>query len=150
MTTREAITDFLGQRTLALVGVSRGGKKFGNAAFRELTAKGYTVYPVHPEAATVEGVRCWPSLADLPEPVGGVLVVVPPAQTERVVGEALAAGIRRIWLQQGAESTAAIRAGEAGGASVVHGECVLMFAEPAHWFHRAHRGVKRLFGGLPH
>jgi predicted CoA-binding protein len=150
-TSQQTISDFLAQRTLALVGLSRSGRKFGNAALRELRAKGYTVHPVHPSAETIGGVRCWPSLASLaclPEPVGGVLTVVPPAETEKVVAEAHAAGIPRVWMQQGSESTAAIRFCEAHGIAVVHHECVLMFAEPLGWFHRAHRWLWGRLGKL--
>jgi predicted CoA-binding protein len=149
VSTRERVTDFLSRRTLALVGLSRGGRKFGNAAYKELTAKGYTVYPVHPEAETIAGARCWPSLAALPGPVDGVVVVVPPAQTAQVVKEVRAAGISQVWLQPGAESPEAIRYCEEQGISVVHRECILMFAEPLGWFHRAHRGLRRLLGRMP-
>ncbi|MBZ5544903.1 MAG: CoA-binding protein [Acidobacteriia bacterium] len=149
MTSKAVVTDFVSQKKLAVVGVSRQGKKFGNMAFRELKAKGYKLLPVHPQAETIEGERCYPSLAALPEPVDGVLVVVPPAETEKVVREAAAAGIKRVWMQQGAESPAAIKFCEDNGLSAVHGECILMFAEPAAWFHRAHRWVWKLLGKLP-
>jgi predicted CoA-binding protein len=84
-----------------------------------------------------------------PEPVGGVLTVVPPAETEKVVAAGHEAGIARVWMQQGSESAAAIRFCEEHGIAVVHHECVLMFAEPAGWFHRVHRWVWRLLGRLP-
>ncbi len=149
MSTRALVSDFVSQRTLALVGMSRSGKKFGNAAYRELTAKGYTVYAVHPGAESIGSARCWPSLAALPKPVDGVVVVVPPAATGKVVEEAHAAGIPRVWMQQGAESPDAIRYCDEHGIAVVHHECILMFAEPLGWFHRAHRGLWRLLGKLP-
>jgi predicted CoA-binding protein len=149
MTTKAVVNDFLSQRSLAVVGVSRGGKKFGNTAYKELKAKGYRLFPVHPNAESIEGDRCYPNLGALPEPVGGVLIVVPPAQTEQVVREVAAADIRRIWMQQGAESEAAIRFCEENGVSAVHGECVLMFAEPAAFYHRMHRWLWGLLGKLP-
>ena len=149
MTSKAAVADFVSQRKLAVVGVSRKKMKFGNLAFRELKRKGYKLFPVHPHAEQLEGERCYASLAALPEPVDGVLVIVPPAQAEQVVREAAAAGIRRVWLQQGAGSPAAIRFCEENGISVVHGECILMFAEPAAWYHRAHRWVWGLLGKLP-
>ena len=149
MASKSAVVDFVGQRSLAVVGVSRSGKKFGNTAYRALKAKGYQLVPVHPEAKTLEGDRCAKNLASLPAPVGGVLVIVPPQQAEQVVQEAAAAGIKRVWLQQGAESPAAIRLAESKGMSVVAGECILMFAEPAGFGHRAHRWVWGLLGRLP-
>jgi predicted CoA-binding protein len=87
-------------------------------------------------------------LSVLPEPVGGVLIVVPPAETEKVVRDAAQVGIRRVWMQQGAESETAIRFCEENGISAVHGECILMFAQPA-GFHRLHRWVWGLLGKLP-
>ena len=149
MSSRTAIDDFLSQRSLAVVGVSRSGRKFGNTAYRELKAKGYRLVPVHPEAEELEGDRCAHSLAAIPAPVGGVLVVVPPRQAEQVVREAAAAGIRRAWLQPGAELEAAIQLAQSMGMTVISGECILMFAEPAGFGHRAHRWIKGLFGGLP-
>jgi predicted CoA-binding protein len=139
----------MAQKTLALVGISRGGRKFGNLAFRELRSKGYRVYPVHPNAATIDGERCWPDLASLPEPVGGVVLVVPPAATERVVQDAKRAGIPRVWMQQGSESERAVAWCEANGIRVVERECILMFTEPAAFPHKAHRWFWRILGKLP-
>ena len=149
MTPKEAIDDFVSQRKLALVGASSKKGKFGNFALKDLRAKGYKIFPVHPQVRTIEGEPCYPSFAALPEPVDGVLVVVPPAQTEKVVRDAAAAGIKRVWMQQGAESPAAIKFCIEHNISEVHGECILMFAEPAAWFHRAHRWAWKLLGKLP-
>ena len=150
MVTKREIDDFLAQKTLAIVGVSRGGKKFGNMILKDLTRIGYRLLPVHPEAAEVDGVKAFPSLAALPEPVGGVIVVVPPARTEAVVKEAAAQGIRRVWLQQGAESAAAIKFCEEHGISVVHGECVLMYPKPTtSWIHGFHRWLWDRLGRTP-
>ena len=150
MITKETIDDFLTQRTLALVGASRSGKKFGNAVLRELTAKGYRVLPVNPNAREIQGSRCYPSLRELPETVGGVVIVVPPAKTEEVVREAREAGIPRVWMQQGAESAGAIDFCRQNGMEEVHGQCILMFAPDAAFPHRAHRFIRGLFGRLPH
>jgi predicted CoA-binding protein len=71
MATKALIDDFLAQRTLAVVGVSRKAEKFGNMVYRELKAKGYRVFAVNPRTESVAGERCYPSLSALPEPVGG-------------------------------------------------------------------------------
>jgi len=149
MTSMAAVGGFLGQQTLAVVGVSRSRRKFGNIVFRSLKEKGYRVLPVNPNVESVEGERCYPSLAALPEPVGGAVLVVPPPETEQVVREAAAAGIRHIWMQQGAESDAAIRYCEDEGLNLVHGECIMMFAEPVGFGHRLHRLLWGLLGKLP-
>ena len=149
MTSKAVVQDFLAQKTLAVVGVSRRGNKFGNMAYRELKAKGYRVYPVHPSAETVEGDKAYPNLSALPEKPGGVLVIVPPTQAEKVVQDAAQAGIQRVWLQQGAESPAAIQFCKDKDIRVVHNECIMMFAEPVGFGHKAHRWVWGLLGKLP-
>jgi uncharacterized protein len=149
MTTQAAVNDFVSQKELAIVGVSRKKAKFGNFALRELRTKGYKLFPVHPEAEMIEGEKCYHTLSELPEPVGGLLVVVPPAATEQVVREAAAAGIPRVWMQQGAESPAAIKFCEDNGIKTIHGECILMFTQPAGWLHGTHRWIWNLLSKLP-
>jgi hypothetical protein len=148
--TRKALVDdFVSQKTLAVVGVSRNTRKFGNMAYRQLRARGYRLFPVNPNVDRIEDDRCYPSLNALPEKVDGVLVVVPPKETEKIVRDADAAGIKRVWMQQGAESEEAIRFCEERGLKEVHGECILMFSEPVNSFHKLHRTIMRFFGRLP-
>ncbi len=149
MITKAAVDAFLAQKNLAVVGVSRKGGKFGNTIFKELKGKGYRVYPVNPQAETINGERCYASVRDLPQPMDGIVVVVPPAQTEVVVQDAAEAGIERIWIQQGAESEKALRFCEERGLKVIHGECILMFADPKAFHHKLHRWIWGLFGKLP-
>lgn len=149
MVTKAMIDDFISQHTLAIIGVSRKANKFGNIAFKELKAKGYQFYLVHPSGEVIEGERSYTSLKDLPAKVGGVLVSVPPAKAEEVVREAHEEGIYRIWLQQGAESRATIQYCQQNGMSVIHGQCILMFAQPLTFFHKPHRWVMQLLGQLP-
>jgi hypothetical protein len=88
VTTKAAVEDFVNQRTLSVIGVSRSGRKFGNMAYRELIARDYKVYPINLDSETLEGDRAYRNLASLPEKVGGVVIVVPPVQTEKVVRDA--------------------------------------------------------------
>ena len=108
MTSKLIIDEFLASKKLAVVGVSRSGNKFGNTVFRELKAKGYTVYPVNPNANEVEGEKCFPDIKSLPDKVDGAVVVVPLNESEKVVRSAALAGIKNIWLQQGSGSNEAI------------------------------------------
>jgi predicted CoA-binding protein len=149
MNTRSDIDAFLAHRVIALAGASRKGGKFGNIILRDLRDKGYELHPVHPDAAELEGLPCVARLAALPSGVEGLLLVVPPAVTERLVQEAHAVGIRSIWMQQGAASVAAVRFCQDHDMAVVHGECILMFSEPSGWVHGAHRWVRGVLGTLP-
>jgi predicted CoA-binding protein len=146
---RLVVYDFLSQRSLAVVGVSRSGKKFGNAIYRTLKQHGYKLFPIHPVAETVEGDRCYPDFQSLPERVGGVVLCIPPMQTEEVLKHVFEAGIKRVWMQQGSESYAALRYCEKMGINAVHGQCILMFSEPVTAFHGFHRWVWKLVGKYP-
>jgi len=147
---RAVIDDFLAQRSLALAGVSRDGRTgFGNAVRKDLAAKGYAMLVVHPEAETIGGQPCARSVREVADRVGGLVLVTPPAATEGLVREAAEAGIRRVWMQQGAESAEAIRVCEERGIAVVHHECIMMFSEPVGSFHGFHRWLRRVFRGLP-
>jgi uncharacterized protein len=141
------INEFLAQPAIALVGASRSRGKFGNYALRVMRDKGYRVYPIHPSAKTIDGVECYPRIEDTPEHVDAVLIAVPPVQAIQVIREAAAAGVRYIWLQQGAESIAAITVATQLGLEVVGGECILMFAKPT-GIHKAHRFILRMIGRL--
>jgi predicted CoA-binding protein len=148
MTSKAAVDEFVKQETLAIVGVSREGRKFGNTAYRELKAKGYKLYMVHPEAHILEGDQVYKDFVSLPEKVGGLLVVVPPEQTEMVVREAAAVGMTRIWMQQGSESEAAVQFCREHGISVVPGECIMMYAIGT-GLHGFHAWLWKLFGKAP-
>ena len=148
MTTKAAIDDFLALSSLAVAGASRKGRKFGNMAYRKLKEQGYRVVPVHPQAEKIEGDPCYPDLNALPEPVDGLFISLPPKETGKVVREAAEAGIRRVWIQQGAASKDTIEYCEEQGISVVSGQCILMFVEPT-GIHRFHRWLWRLLGKLP-
>jgi predicted CoA-binding protein len=150
MVTKQQIDDFVGGKPIAVVGVSADGKKgFGNAAYKELKTRGYRLFPVHPRATRIQGDPCWPTVTALPEPVERLLVVVSPGQADLVVREAAAAGVKQVWLQQGAESPAALAAGREAGLQVVHGHCILMFAEPVGSLHKFHRWIWQLIGKVP-
>jgi predicted CoA-binding protein len=145
----ELVRDFVSQRRLALAGVSRSGRKFGNLLLRELKTRGYEVVPVHPGAAELQGLPCARSLAELKGRVDGVVVVTPPSEAVRLVREAADAGIGRVWLQQGAESDEAVRIAGERGVALVRGHCLLMFLPEAGGIHGFHRLLWRLLGKLP-
>ncbi len=149
MTTKAAIEGFMSQRVLAVAGVSRNSRKFGNVAYRELEAKGYRVLAVNPNAQTAEGHPCYPSLKSLPEQVSGLVVITQPAVSEELVREAAALGIQHIWLQQGSASPAAIQFCREHGISVVAGECILMYQPSPSLIHKVHKFFKEAFGGRP-
>jgi len=149
MTTKAAIDEFMSQSVLAVAGVSRDSRKFGNVVYKELRSKGIRVLAINPNAQTIEGDPCYPSLKALPEKAGGLVVCTQPAVSEQVVREAAEAGICRVWLQQGSESRTAIQFCQDHGINVISGECVLMYQPNTAFFHKFHKFFKEAFGGKP-
>jgi uncharacterized protein len=141
--------NFLSQKKLALIGVSRDTKQFANVAFRLLKDRGYVIYPINPNTDHVEGDRCFPSISSLPEKVNGALVMLPPEKTMQVLPEIADAGIKHVWLQQQTESPQALQFCADHDIDVVYGECIMMFTEPLSFPHRLHRWVKKVVGKLP-
>jgi hypothetical protein len=144
----QIVKDFISKKRIAVVGASRSGKKFGNAAYKELKQRGYQVYLVHPEAHDIEGEPCYPSLEAVKDEVEGVFVSVPPKQGVQVLQQASQAGLKNIWIQQQADSPELLAVGKDLGLNLVHGKCILMYAEPVTSFHSFHRFFVRLTGKL--
>jgi len=128
MQSHESIELFLAQETLALAGVSRSGAGYGNRVLHDLSSKGYRVLPVHPWARELAGHAAYPSLAGLPEAVGGLVLVVPPPETAKLVRQAAALGMTRVWMQPGAESEEAIAYCRDHGLSVIAHRCILVLS----------------------
>jgi len=127
MSMEDLIQKFLDKRNVfAVVGASRNPEKYGHQVFKDLMKAGYKVYPINPNADEILGVKCYPSLKDLPEKPDVVDLVVPPQITEKVIRECKELGIRMIWMQPGSESEDAIKFCKENGMDVVHGVCVMI------------------------
>ena len=144
----QSILDFVGNKNIIVAGVSRTGKKFGNAAIKELTTRGYKIHVVHPEAEEVDGYPCTSSLRLVQDKSAGLLIVVPPKNAMSVLMDAATAGIKNVWLQKGAESPEVIALAESLHLNYVAGKCILMYAEPVRSAHKLHRNIMKFFGKL--
>jgi predicted CoA-binding protein len=91
-------------KVVAVIGASSNRSKFGNRAVRAFQQQGYTVVPVNPHEAEVEGLKAYASVLDVPGPVDMASLYVPPHVGERVIGEIAQKGIAEVWLNPGAES----------------------------------------------
>ena len=148
MATLKQIEDFLASEPIALAGASRNPKKFGYAAFKELKQKGMNIIPVNPSAEEIMGSKVYNDIGSLPADVGGIIVMTAKDKSASVIREAVARGIKNIWLQQGADSKEALEELEGSGSNFIKGECILMYYKP-HSVHKFHRAIKKLFGRYP-
>ena len=123
----QLIMAFLDRKNMfAVVGASRDSKKYGHQVYRDLRNAGYRVYPVNPNVNEVLGDKCYPSLEALPVKPDVVDVVVPPNVTGAVVETCKKLGIKKIWMQPGSESEAAINFCRENGMDAIYGVCVMI------------------------
>lgn len=125
--TSEIIEDFLAGGPWAVVGASTNREKYGNKVLRAYIQSGRAAWPINPRVEQVEGFKCYPDLASLPEVPGGISIVTPPKITESVVEEAARLGVKYVWMQPGAESPRALEiAAEKGIEAIGDGSCLLV------------------------
>jgi predicted CoA-binding protein len=91
-------------RTVAVIGASSNPRKFGNRAIRAFRRQGYTVIPINPHEATVEGLKSYASVLDVPGTIDMATFYVPPEVGRQVMAEVARKGIPEVWLNPGSES----------------------------------------------
>ena len=96
-------------KIVAVIGASNDRRKFGNRAVRAFRRQGYTVVPINPHEAQVEGLRTYPSVLNVPDPIDMATFYVPPDIGEKVMPEVARKRIPEVWLNPGSESDALIR-----------------------------------------
>ena len=127
MNTQQKIEEFLKAPAFAVVGASDNPEKFGHKVYKLYLRHNMKAFPVNNRLKEIDGAQVYPSLSQLPEKVSSVSVITPPAVTEQVVDDAIAAGIKNIWMQPGAESQVAVEKAEKAGLNVIHGgPCILV------------------------
>ena len=90
--------------TVAVIGASANRRKFGNKALRAFRHRGYTVVPINPHADVVEGERAYATVLDYPGPIDEATVYVPPDIGRQVMDQVATKGIKKVWLNPGADA----------------------------------------------
>ena len=152
-TVLETIEDFLGQKRIAMVGISRDPASDSAKLFEELRRRGYDVVPVNPNAAEVQGLRCFARVQDIQPSVEAALLMTSPEVTETVVNDCAEAGIRRVWMYRGtgkgSVSAKAVEFCRARGMQVIPGQCPFMFLPDTAGVHRLHGIIRKITGQYP-
>jgi hypothetical protein len=111
-------------RTVALVGVSPNPLRSSNFVATYLTRTPYTMWPVNPHAEEVLGLKCYPTLRDLPGPPDIVDCFRKAADLPGVVEEAIEVGAKVVWFQLGLRNDEAAAMARAAGLKVVQDRCL--------------------------
>jgi predicted CoA-binding protein len=150
----EAATDFLAHRRIAVTGVSRTpGGHGSNIVYQRLRDRGYTVFPINPNAHEVEGDPCFPDLRSIPDGVDAVVIGTRPEIAETTMRECAELGIHHVWMHRGpgagSVSPTAADFGRRHGIEVIDGGCPCMFEPTADRGHKAMRRVLTLTRNVP-
>ncbi len=154
-TMKEAATEFLAKKRIAVAGVSResGGAHGGNPVYLRLRDRGYDVFPVNPNADTVEGDSAYPNLGTIPGSVEAVVIATHPKVARDVMQQCIDLGIKHVWMHRGpgggSVNHEAAEMGRGAGITVLEGGCPLMYAPTADVGHKVLRGVLSLVGRVP-
>ena len=84
----EIILGALDEPRVAIVGLSANELRASNFVGFYLKRHGYQIVPVNPSAQSILGEPCYPSLADIPGPVGVVDVFRDPAAVPQIAADA--------------------------------------------------------------
>lgn len=153
-TFKELAEEFLAQKNIAVAGVSRQENATANTIYKTLRDKGYRVYPVNPQAESIEGEPCYPSVKDIPVQLDGVFIMTKPAISQQVVQDCVDARVPRVWMHENAlagsantsVSQEAVKMCDENGIQVIAGGCPMMFLE---FGHKCMRWILGVMGKLP-
>jgi predicted CoA-binding protein len=149
---KEAASEFLASKRVAVTGVSRTPKTHGsNTVYKRLRERGYEVFAVNPNAHEVEGDPCYKDLTSIPGGIDAVVIATRPERAVETMHECAELGIKHVWMHWGggesSVSEAATEYGRQNGITVIDGGCPLMFGATSDFGHKVMRVV--LTGRVP-
>jgi len=154
ITIKEAATEFLTAKKIAVTGVSRKAQSHGsNVVYKRLKQRGYEVFAVNPNAETVEGDKAYPDLASIPGGVDAVVIGTRPETADVTMTECDGLGIKKVWMHRsvdaGSVSPSAAEYGRQHGITVIDGGCPLMFDPTADIGHKCMKFFLSMSGAVP-
>jgi predicted CoA-binding protein len=145
-------------RTVAVVGLSKNELRASHFVGYYLLRHGYRMIPVNPRETEILGQPCYPSLADVPEPVDVVNVFRAPEALPGIVEETIAMGApgagrpSALWCQFGVIDLDAARTATEAGVSVVMDRCIKVeharFIGRMHWLGFNTQRITAVRGGI--
>ena len=119
------IEQILSMKNVAVVGMSRDPSKDAHLIPKYLINNGYNVIPVNPTADEILGRKCYKSLLDVPDKIDVVDVFRPSEHVPPIVQDAIAKGVKVVWMQLGISNNAAAQEASEHGVKVVYNRCML-------------------------
>lgn len=155
----DRVTSFLGQKRIAVVGVSDQRETGCNLNYKKFKENGYQVYAVNPRISTYDNDTCYPDLKSIPDKPEAVFILANPKVTKEIVTQCVELGIKHVWMHcmmgtkaglaanMTSVSQSAVDLCTANGIEVIPGSCPNQFLKPD-FGHAMMRGMWRTFGFL--
>ena len=91
--------------SIAVIGANRDPGRYSHKAVKAWKARGYDVYPINPtEIGEIEGLPICARVGDVEEPIEEATLYVRPSIGIGLLEELKAKGIKKVWVNPGAES----------------------------------------------
>ena len=132
----DVIRAALDPKVVAIVGLSAKELRASNFVARYMRYHGYRVIPVNPREDEILDQPCYPTLADIPDPVDIVNVFRLPDAVPAIARDAVSIGAKCLWLQFGVISQEGVDIATTGGMDVVMDRCLKI--EHARYLGRMH------------
>lgn len=120
----DLIRRVLAHRRVAVVGLSSNPERPSHDVAAYLQANGYEIVPVNPNETEVLGERAYASLLDVPGPIDIVDVFREPAAVPEIARQAVARGVKAVWLQLGVTSEEGERIVADAGIDLIVDRCL--------------------------
>lgn len=151
------VQEFLGQKRVAVVGVSDKRETGCNAAYHRFKTAGYAVSAVNPRLSIFDGDPCYPDLKAIPEKPDAVFILTNPRITEQIVQQCIDLEVKYVWMHcmmgtkpglasgMTSVSAEAVRMCQENGITVIPGACPNQYLNPD-FGHNMMRIFFRTFG----
>jgi acetyltransferase len=85
----ERINAIFSPESVAILGASTTPGKVGHDIFQNILRGGYkgTLYPVNPKAKSIQCIKAYPSILDIPDPVDLAMIILPPKAALKAIEE---------------------------------------------------------------
>jgi len=135
---RERFIALFQPHAIAVLGASSSGVTMANTFIRRMKAYGYpgSLYPIHPKAGEIEGLKAYPSLAEAPEPIDYAYIALGASRVPGLLAEAggrvrfaqvLSSGFGEVEAGKGLEEEL-VAAARKGGVRVIGPNCLGLYS----------------------
>ena len=125
MNSVDNIKEIFSMQTIAVVGMSPKPERPSHYVSMYMKEQGYKIIPVNPGHNEIAGIKCYPSLQDIEEPVDVVDVFRRSEYVVPIAKSAISIKAKALWLQDGVINNEAAELANNSGLIVVMDDCML-------------------------